>query len=112
MRQQGLCSAKSSGTIKETERKIMAKVKVQLEVARIIEGYGFKGVERSTFKGEERKTYYTVWTKDTVREGDTVEVDGLLGVKIEEFTGRDGSPKQVAAIHINNAIVSGSDAPF
>lgn len=90
----------------------MAKVNVDLEVTRIIQGYGFKGVELSTIRGEERKTYYTVWSKDSVNEGDKVSVQGLLGVKIEEFTGRDGSPKQVAAIHINNGIVSGGDAPF
>lgn len=90
----------------------MAKVNVDLVVSRIIEGYGFKGVETSTVKGEERKTYYTVWTQDKVREGDSVSVEGLLGVKIEEFTGRDNQPKKVAAIHINNGRVSAGDAPF
>jgi hypothetical protein len=91
----------------------MAKVTVELEVSRIIEGYGFKGIEHSSYKGEERKTYYTVWTDDKVSEGDKVSVEGLLGVKIEEFTGRDNQPKKVAAIHLNNAKVSGgSEAPF
>ena len=91
----------------------MAKVTVDLEVTRIIEGYGFKGVERSVFRDEERKTYYTVWTKDSVAEGDNVSVEGLLGVKVEEFTGRDNQPKKVAAIHVNNARVSGgAEAPF
>ena len=90
----------------------MAKVTVELEVNRIIEGYGFKGVEKVTIKGEERKIYYTCWTNDTVREGELVSVQGLLGVKLEEFTGRDGKPKQIAAIHINNAKVQKADAPF
>lgn len=90
----------------------MAKVSVELEVNRIIEGYGFKGIEKVTIKGEERKIYYTVWTQDRVREGDVVEVQGLLGVKLEEFTGRDNKPKQIAAIHINNAKVQKADAPF
>ncbi len=91
----------------------MAKVTAELEVTRIIEGYGFKGVEKVTIKGEERKIYYTVWTNDRVREGDTVSVQGLLGVKLEEFTGRDNKPKQIAAIHINNAKVQKSEsAPF
>lgn len=91
----------------------MAKVSVELEVSRIIDGYGFKGVEKVTIKGEERKIYYTCWTTDKVREGDTVQVQGLLGVKLEEFTGRDNKPKQIAAIHINNAKVMKSEsAPF
>lgn len=91
----------------------MAKVSVELEVNRIIEGYGFKGIEKVTIKGEERKIYYTCWTQDKVREGDTVQVQGLLGVKLEEFTGRDNKPKQIAAIHINNAkIMKSESAPF
>ena len=90
----------------------MAIVQVNLEVARIIEGYGFKGIEKVTIRGEERKSYYTVWTKDKVTEGQMVSVEGLLGVKMEEFTGRDGNQKQVAAAHINNAKVSADDAPF
>lgn len=90
----------------------MAKVSVELEVNRIIEGYGFKGIEKVTIKGEERKIYYTVWTQDRVREGEFVSVQGLLGVKLEEFTGRDNKPKQIAAIHINNAKVQKADAPF
>ena len=90
----------------------MAKVTVDLEVSKIISGYGFKGIEKVTIKGEERKIYYTVWTQDRVREGDVVEVQGLLGVKLEEFTGRDNKPKQIAAIHINNAKVQKADAPF
>ena len=90
----------------------MAKVTVELVVDRLISGYGFKGIEKVTIKGEERKIYYTCWTNDQVREGDVVEVQGLLGVKLEEFTGRDGKPKQIAAIHINNAKVQKADAPF
>lgn len=90
----------------------MAKVSVELEVNRIIDGYGFKGIEKVTIKGEERKIYYTVWTQDRVREGELVSVQGLLGVKLEEFTGRDNKPKQIAAIHINNAKVQKADAPF
>lgn len=90
----------------------MAKVTVELVVDRLIPSYGFKGIEKVTIKGEERKIYYTCWTNDQVREGDVVSVQGLLGVKLEEFTGRDGKPKQIAAIHINNAKVQKADAPF
>ena len=35
-----------------------------------------------------------------------------LSVKLEEFTGRDNKPKQIAAIHINNAQIKKADAPF
>tara|TARA_R110000868_G_scaffold234537_2_gene488229 strand:+ start:1366 stop:1644 length:279 start_codon:yes stop_codon:yes gene_type:complete len=92
----------------------MAKVTIEsAEVARIIDGWGFKATETTTVQGEERKTWYTVWTKAAVSEGDRVSITGELGVKIEEFTGRDNTPKTAAAIHINNAQVSGgSDAPF
>jgi hypothetical protein len=89
------------------------KIKAELEVARLIQGYGFKGVEkRKTRDGEEYSVWATVWTKDLVREGDVVEVTGDLSVKLEEFTGRDNKPKQIAAIHINNAQIKKADAPF
>jgi hypothetical protein len=81
-------------------------------VERIIVGYGFKASESSVVKGEERKTWFTVWTDATVAEGDIVDIEGDLGVKLESFTGRDNQPKQAAAIHINNAKVSKEEAPF
>ena len=44
---------------------------------------------------------------------DIVDIVGNLGVKIEDFTGRDGSLKTVAAIHVNDAKVTTSvSAPF
>lgn len=89
------------------------KVKAELEVARIISGYGFKGVEKKRGKdGKEYSVWVTVWTKETVREGDVVEVTGDLSCKLEEFTGRDNVPKQTAAIHINDAQVKKAEAPF
>jgi hypothetical protein len=54
----------------------------------------------------------TVWTKEQVREGETLEVSGDLSVKIESFTGRDNVPKQVAAININNPTITRSEMPF
>ena len=63
-------------------------------------------------KGEERKTYYTVWTKESVNEGDIITIEGDLSVKLEEFTGKDNQPKKVAAIHVNNALVMKEEAPF
>lgn len=94
------------------ERQMM-KVKAELEVAKLIPNYGFKGTEkRKTKDGEEYTVWVTVWTKDLVRENEIVEVTGDLSVKLEEFTGRDNKPKQIAAIHINNAQIKKADAPF
>jgi len=92
----------------------MATVEIEnAKVEKLITGYGFRASETTIVKGEERKTYYTVWTKDSVAEGDIVTIAGDLSVKIEEFTGRDNQPKKVAAIHINNALTTSSeDAPF
>lgn len=91
----------------------MAVVKVTGEVARIIEGYGFKLVETTKGRdGQEKKTWITVWTTAKVRQGDVVEVKGELSTKLEEFTGKDNQPRQSAAIHINNAEVKTADAPF
>jgi hypothetical protein len=93
----------------------MASVNIEnARVERIIAGYGFKASEVSVVKGEERKTWFTVWTKEIVKEGDIVTVEGELSVKLEEFTGRDNQPKKVAAIHINNAFLmhAEADAPF
>jgi hypothetical protein len=81
-------------------------------VERLIPGYGFKATETTMVKGEERKTWFTVWTKETVAEGDILTIEGELSVKLESFTGRDNQPKQVAAIHLNNALVMKADAPF
>jgi hypothetical protein len=89
------------------------RVKATVQVARIIENYGFKGVEKyKDKKGEERTQWVTVWTKEQVREGETLEVSGDLSVKIESFTGRDGTSKQVAAININNPSITRQEAPF
>jgi hypothetical protein len=93
----------------------MATVTIEnAKVERLIAGYGFKASESTLVKGEERKTWFTVWTKEAVTEGQVVTIEGDLSVKIEEFTGRDGSPKQTAAIHVNNALLLTQDveAPF
>lgn len=92
----------------------MATVSIEAaKVERIMQGYGFKATETTNVKGEERKTWFTVWTKDTVKEGDIVRIEGDLSVKLESFTGRDNQPKQAAAIHINNALTMPADeAPF
>ena len=91
----------------------MATVNIEnAKVEKIITGYGFRASQTTVVKGEERKTYYTVWTKEPVTEGDTLTIEGELSVKLEEFTGRDNQPKKVAAIHVNNAMVMKEDLPF
>lgn len=93
----------------------MAYVKIEgAEVARLIPGYGFKAkAEVPMRNGENRTEWYTVWTDTTVEEGQVIDIVGSLGVKIEEFTGRDNVPKTIAAIHVNDAkITSSVSAPF
>lgn len=80
------------------------------EVARIIPSYGFKLLETKKLRnGDTAKNFFTVWCKEEVKEGDIVTVEGELSVKIEEFQGRDGKPRQVAAVHVNNALVMKAD---
>lgn len=93
----------------------MAMVKIEgAEVARLIAGYGFKAkAEVPMRNGEKRTEWYTVWSDANVTEGALVDIVGSLGVKIEEFTGRDNVPKTIAAIHVNDAKVTTSlSAPF
>lgn len=91
----------------------MAKVIIEnAEVFKIIPSHGFRAVEKFKLRnGEEGKRYFTVWTQESVTEGDIVTIEGDLSVKLEEFTGRDNQPKTTAAVHVNNARVK-SDAPF
>jgi hypothetical protein len=94
----------------------MATITIEAaRVERLIPGYGFKATETTSFKGEERKVWYTVWSKEPVTEGQVLTVQGELTVKLESFTGKDNQPKQVAAIHLNNALVMTAEeieAPF
>lgn len=96
----------------------MATVTIEnAKVARIIEGYGFKATEDFKLQsGETAQRWFTVWTKEQVKEGDVLLIEGDLSVKIEEYTNRDNEAKTSAAIHINNALVmkpsSEESAPF
>jgi hypothetical protein len=91
----------------------MATIVASGEVARLIPGYGFKLVETTNVKGEERKVWITVWTDAVVREGQKVIVKGDLSTKLETFTGRDNTPKTAVAINVNNAQVKpDEDLPF
>lgn len=92
----------------------MATVTIEnAEVFKIIDGYGFKAVEKFRLRsGEEGKRYYTVWTKEAVKQGDILTIEGELSVKVEEYTGKDNQPKTSAAVHVNNALIMTSEAPF
>jgi len=91
----------------------MAKIEIEnAEVFKIIEGYGFRAVEKFKLRnGEEAKRYYTVWTDQKVAEGDQVSISGDLSVKVEEYTDKNNQPKTSAAVHVNNARIT-ADAPF
>ncbi len=91
----------------------MAKIQIETaEVFKIIEGYGFRAVEKFKLRnGEDAKRYYTIWTDQKVQEGDVVSIEGDLSVKVEEYTGKDNQPKTSAAVHVNNARIT-ADAPF
>jgi len=91
----------------------MAKIEIEnAEVFKIIEGYGFRAVEKFKLRnGEEAKRYYTVWTDQKVAEGDQVTISGDLTVKVEEYTDKNNQPKTSAAVHVNNARIT-ADAPF
>jgi hypothetical protein len=58
----------------------MATVTIEnAEVFKIIDGYGFKAVEKFRLRsGEEGKRYYTVWTKEAVKQGDILTIEGEL----------------------------------
>ena len=92
----------------------MATVTIEnAQVFKIIEGYGFKAVEKFQLRsGEEAKRYFTIWTKEKVSEGDIVTIEGELSVKVEEYTGKDNQPKTSAAVHVNNALIMQENAPF
>ena len=89
------------------------KVKAELVVSRIIEGYGFEGYEtRKTRDGEEYKAYVTVWTKDSVTLGDSVEVTGDLTAKLDEYTTKEGKSASKVSLDVNNPTIKKNDLPF
>jgi hypothetical protein len=47
-----------------------------------------------------------------VREGDKVTVVGEPSSRISEYTDKQGQHKVVAELHVNNATVTGQNAPF
>ncbi len=84
-----------------------------VEVVRTHKG-GFTVVD--VFKkrdGGEGKVYVKVWSNTSVSEGEKVTVIGEPSARISEYVSKvDGTQKTVAELHINNAVVSGQNAPF
>jgi hypothetical protein len=83
------------------------------KVSRIIEGYGFEVTEIRTVKGEEYKSYYTVWNRDVkVEIGDIVTVEGDYSAKVDSYTDKTNTPRTKVSVSVNNAEVMLADAPF
>jgi hypothetical protein len=83
------------------------------KVSRIIEGYGFEVTEIRTVKGEEYKSYYTVWNRDVkVQVGDIVTVEGDYSAKVDSYTDKTNTPRTKVSVSVNNAEVMLADAPF
>lgn len=92
----------------------MATVEIEnAKVSRIIEGYGFEVTETRLVKGEEYKSYYTVWNKQVqVQVGDVVTVAGDLSAKVDSYTDKTNTPRHKVSLSVNNAEVMTADAPF
>lgn len=83
------------------------------KVSRIIEGYGFEVTEIRMVKGEEYKSYYTVWNNEVkVEIGDIVTVEGIYSAKIDTYTDKTNTPRTKISVSVNNADVMIADAPF
>jgi hypothetical protein len=83
------------------------------KVSRIIEGYGFEVTEIRTVKGEEYKSYFTVWNRDVkVEVGDIVTVEGDYSAKVDSYTDKTNTPRTKVSVSVNNAEVMLADAPF
>jgi len=95
----------------------MATIELEnVKVTRIIEGYGFEVQETRLVKGEEYKSWFTIWNKEVKPQvGDVVTVQGQYSAKIDEYTDKTNTPRTKISVSVNNAEVmlsDGADAPF
>ena len=92
----------------------MATIEIEnAKVCRLIPGYGFEVTETRLVKGEEYKSYYTIWNKEvSVEVGDIVTVQGDFSAKVDSYTGKDNQPRNKVSVSVNNAEVMTADAPF
>lgn len=92
----------------------MATINIEnAKVVRVIDGYGFEIVESRLVKGEEYKSYFTVWNKEVkVSIGDIVTVEGDYSAKVDSYTDKTNTPRTKVSVSVNNAEVLLADAPF
>lgn len=95
----------------------MATIEIEnATVTRIIEGYGFEVAETTLVKGEERKSWFTIWNKSVkVAVGDIVTVQGDYSAKVDSYTDKTNTPRTKVSVSVNNAEVmlsNEADAPF
>ena len=95
----------------------MATIEIEnATVTRIIEGYGFEVQETTLVKGEERKSWFTVWNKQVkVQVGDKVTVQGDYSAKVDSYTDKTNTPRTKVSVSVNNAevmLADSADAPF
>lgn len=81
--------------------------RVEIRNATVIQKLGEKGFLASTSfetrAGDTITEYWTVWGYNDVSEGDKVDVDGLLSVRLDSWEDKEtGEPKQAARAHVNN----------
>jgi hypothetical protein len=89
----------------------MAKVIIEnAEVTRVQRtGTGFNAQTQFKLRNGEMSTQkYTVWSDEQVHVGDVLNIEGLLSVKIEEFTNDKGNEIRYAAIHVNKPTITAS----
>jgi len=91
--------------------------KVIIENATVENLLGQKGytvsVSSKDASGSEKKLYYKIWSNTPQLQGAKLDkITGDLSVRLEEYTDKNGQPKQVAAIHVNNPVFDSADTPF
>jgi hypothetical protein len=87
----------------------MTKIIIEnAEVTRVQRGgKGFNAqTQYQSRNGETVKQKYVVWSDEQVHAGDVLNIEGLLTVKIEEFTNDKGELIRYAAIHVNQPKLS------
>lgn len=90
---------------------------VEIKSARIDRMIGQKGFSCSTTyvtrNGEPKKQSFTIWTEELAgyKEGDVLNIRGLLSVRLEEWDDRvSGQKRQKAAIHVNQPQITRDDS--
>jgi hypothetical protein len=91
--------------------------KITIENATVENLLGQKGytvsVSAKDASGSEKKTYYKIWSMTPQLQGAKIDkITGDLSVRLEEYTDKNGQPKQVAAVHVNNPQLESDDLPF